>query len=147
MKLRNRDIGHIESCVPEVRAAVATVPIRTVIHGLGEVQLSEHLTCVLAEKIMGWGIAPERFLMGKRQWIPRWRFQPLANLEDAFRLLEKAAASFTLTATADGDFTARVSLAGRTGSASGRSKATTITMAVARAIGLTVPDQVVGAKR
>jgi hypothetical protein len=101
---------------------------------------SEHLSAILAESILGWGVAPARFLIGNRQWIPRWRFQPFANLEDAFRLLETAASSYTLRAPSDGTFTAEVCVAGRTGSASGNSKATTITVAIARAIGLDAPD-------
>jgi len=30
----------------------------------------------LAVGVMGWTVAPDRFLMGRRRWIPRWRFQP-----------------------------------------------------------------------
>jgi hypothetical protein len=101
----------------------------------------ERLTTLLAERVMGWGVGPDRFLMDKRRWIPRWRFQPLTNLEDAFRVLEKAASTFTLTATDDGTFTAKVRGGNnRTGSASGKSKATVISTAVARAVGLDLAD-------
>ncbi|SRR6266481_345284 len=99
---------------------------------------AETLTALLAERVMKWSTAPDRFLMGKRRWIPRWRFQPLTSLEDAFRLLESAASSYTLYGSSDATFTAEVCAAGRTGSASGQSKATTITVAVARAIGIQV---------
>jgi len=51
----------------------------------------ERLTAILAEKVMGWSVGPDRFLMGNRRWQPRWRFQPTENLDDAFRVLEKAA--------------------------------------------------------
>ena len=95
---------------------------------------SERLTAVLAERVMAWKVAPDRFLMGGRRWIPRWRFQPLTNLADAFRLLEKAATSYTLTATPDATFTAHICVADRTGSASGKSPAATITVALARAV-------------
>jgi hypothetical protein len=104
---------------------------------------SENLTTTLAQRVMGWGIAPDRFLLGGRCWLPRWRFQPLANLDDAFRLLDKAAAEYTLTSAADGTFTAQVWVADRNGRASGKSKAKTITVAIARAIGLAVPDETV----
>jgi hypothetical protein len=108
---------------------------------------TECLIAVLAEKIMGWRAAPARFLMANRQWIPRWRFQPLDNLEDAFRLLETAASSYTLHASSDATFIAEVRIANRTGRASGKSKATTITVAVARAIGLDVPDGLLEVKK
>jgi hypothetical protein len=102
----------------------------------------EQLTAILAKRVMGWGVGPDRFLMDKRRWIPRWRFQPLTNLEDAFRLLEKAAGTFTLTASADGTFAARVRIGkNRSGKASGKSKATVISTAVARAIGLDLADR------
>ena len=107
---------------------------------------SEHLSAILAEKILGWRVAPARFLTGNRQWIPRWHFQPLTNLEDAFRLLETAASSYTLRASHHATFTAEVCIAGRTGRAAGKSKATTIALAVARAIGLDVPDGVLEVK-
>ena len=100
----------------------------------------DQLTAILAERVMLWGVAPGRFLLGARRWLPRWRFQPLVSLEDAFRLLDKIATDYTLTATADNTFTAVVYVADRIGSASGKSKATTITVVIARAIGLDVPD-------
>jgi hypothetical protein len=108
---------------------------------------SEQLTTLLAERVMGWGVVPERFLIGGRRWIPRWRFQPLTNLEDAFRLLEKAASTFTLTLKGHGTFSAQVKVRDHAGSAVGASKAATITVAVARAIGLDVPDNVLEAKK
>jgi hypothetical protein len=49
----------------------------------------ESLTALLAQKVMGWNVAPDRSLIGNRSWIPRWRFQPTEKLDDAFRLLEK----------------------------------------------------------
>jgi hypothetical protein len=99
---------------------------------------SEHLTAILAERVMGWAVGPDRFLMAKRRWIPRWRFHPLTRLEDALQLLEHAASNYTLTATTGGTFAAEVRVGDHTGSASGKSKATTITVAVARAIGIQV---------
>jgi hypothetical protein len=79
--------------------------------------------------------------MGGRSWIPRWRFQPLTRLNDAFQLLDKSGGAFTLTSHKRGYFTAEVCLDNRTGLAVGEPKAATITMAVARAIGLDVPDE------
>lgn len=100
---------------------------------------NEHLTAVLAEKVMGWGIGPDRFMMGDRRWQPRWRFQPAKRLEDAFRLLERAAPhEYALRGAENGGFWASVRVAGTTGEAHASSQAAAITFAVARAIGLEV---------
>lgn len=104
---------------------------------------AEQLTARLAEQVMGWTVAPGRFLLGDRKWIPRWRFQPLSNIEHAFELLEKAASTFKLATAPDGTFTARVQVGDHIGIASGEPKATSISLAVARAIGLDVPDEAV----
>jgi hypothetical protein len=43
---------------------------------------AEHLTSVLAERVLQWRVAPDRFLTGKRAWLPRWRsprFQPIVR--------------------------------------------------------------------
>jgi hypothetical protein len=50
----------------------------------------EEFTTLLAVHVMGWEIGPDRYLMGRRRWSPRWRFQPLKRLEDAFRVLNAA---------------------------------------------------------
>jgi hypothetical protein len=100
----------------------------------------EQLPAALAQRVLGWTVAPERFLTGQRGWIPRWHFQPLKRVEDAFKLLDVAATGFTLTLSGDHIFRARVQVGSRTGRATGKSKATTITVAIARALGLHVPD-------
>jgi hypothetical protein len=104
---------------------------------------SEHLTAVLAETVMGWSVGPDRFMMGRRSWQPRWRFQPLTRIGDAFQLLDMVVGTFRLSTGADGVFTAQVYVGNRVGSASGEPKATSITLAVARAIGIDIPDQAV----
>ena len=104
-----------------------------------------HLTAALAERVLHWRSTPDRLLTGKRAWIPRWRFQPLANLEDAFRLVAAAGASYSLMATADRTVTAQVCVRGRTGTALGKITAATITVAIARAIGIDVPDELLEA--
>jgi hypothetical protein len=98
---------------------------------------TERLTTLLAERIMGWGIGPDRFTMGGRRWLPRWRFQPTERLEDAFRLLEQAEPQeYAMGAAENGGFWARVRIAGATGEARESSQARAITFAVARAIGI-----------
>ena len=95
------------------------------------------LTASLAERIMGWGVGPDRFMMGGRRWQPRWRFQPARRLADAFRLLERAAPQhYEMGAAEHGAFWARVSVAGTTGEARESSQARAITFAIARAISL-----------
>jgi hypothetical protein len=98
---------------------------------------AEALTAELAQKVMGWGAAPDRFLIGNRSWIPRWRFQPLERLEDAFRLLEKAQPEhYSMGLDDSGRFFAEVRIGGRLGKARDNSKPRAITLAVARAMGL-----------
>ena len=97
---------------------------------------NDQLTAVLAERILGWRVGPERFILGSRQWITRSHFQPFDRVQDAFRLLRKASIAFSLTKTPDGAFCATVRVGNRTGTASGRAEADTITLAIARAVGL-----------
>lgn len=103
--------------------------------------MPEDLTTLLAQRVMGWGIAPERFLLGRRAWIPRRRFQPTERLEDAFRLLEEAAPQeYTMGREGKGLFWARVQIGRATGRARDLSKPRAITLAVARALKLQVDD-------
>jgi hypothetical protein len=98
---------------------------------------SEQITAILAERVMGWGVAPDRFLMGSRRWMPRWRFQPAAKLLDAFQLLEKAAPQeYCMRGDNKGSFWVRVRIGEAVGEASGVCKALVITCAVARALGV-----------
>ncbi len=101
----------------------------------------ERLTTLLAERILSWTAAPDRYLVGNRSWIPRWRFQPLERLEDAFRLLEKAQPEhYSMGAGADGVFSVQVRICGRGGEARHESKPRAITLAIARALGLEVEE-------
>jgi len=101
--------------------------------------LSEDLTSVLAQRVMGWRVAPERFMVGKGRWLPRWRFQPAERLEDAFRLLEQAAPQrYSMGRDGQGTFWVRVQIGQETGRAHDLSKPRAITLAVARALKLTL---------
>jgi hypothetical protein len=100
---------------------------------------TDQLTTILAEHVMGWKVGPDRFMMGGRQWQPRWRFQPVQRMADAIRLLEQAAPQeYTMSAAENGGFWARVRIAGVTGEAREPSQARALTFAIARAIGLKV---------
>jgi hypothetical protein len=99
---------------------------------------TDQLTAILAERVMGWRAGPDRFLMGHRRWQPRWRFQPTERLDDAFRLLEKAAPQDYSMGDDGAGFWVRVRVGNTTGEARDRSKPMAITLAVARAVGVEV---------
>ena len=102
---------------------------------------SEQLTGLLAERVMGWSVGPDRFMTGNRAWMPRWRFTPLTNLEDTFALLDASGCAYTLSANTKGSFEAEVRVSGCVGKVSGVPKARTITIALARALGLDLSDE------
>ena len=120
-------------------AVVASTPVNTMRRM--PTMSADQLTAILAERVMGWSACPDRFLTGNRGWIRRGRFQPLVRIEDAFQLLDKTAATYKLMTNADGTFTAQVRVGGCTGNVSGEPKATTITLAIARAIGIVASDE------
>lgn len=98
---------------------------------------TEKLTALLAERVMGWSSGPGRLQVGKRSWITSWRFQPTERIADAFRLLEKAAPRrYVIEGDEHGNVSVEVKIAGATGEARGASKPRTITLAVARALGI-----------
>jgi hypothetical protein len=101
---------------------------------------TEDLTTILAARVMKWGVAPGRFILERRRWLPRWRFQPAKNIQDAFRLLEALnPEECTMILRGADDFRVRIRLRkGGVGEASDKSKARAITDAVARAIGVDV---------
>ena len=86
---------------------------------------------------MKWKVAPNRFLLGNRNWMPRWRFQPTKKLEDAFRVLEQARPEFySMSAKNCGTFSVEVRIEGKMGKAWNESKPLAIALALARALGL-----------
>ena len=100
---------------------------------------SQALTDLLAERVMKWTPAPNRFMMGRRRWIPSWRFQPFQNLADAFRLLNAARPkTYSLGADDTGRFWAKVQIGQVMGECRDRSMPRAITCAVARAVGIDV---------
>jgi hypothetical protein len=97
---------------------------------------NDQLAAILAERILGWKVCPDRFVKAGRSWIPKWRFRPLARLEDAFLLLDRAGGTYVLSVGSDGVFTAEVQVGERIGKASGEPKARTISIAISRALGI-----------
>ena len=100
---------------------------------------TDQLTAILAERVMDWSVRPDRFLTGKRGWIPRWKFRPAERLTDALRLLEAAKPrQYTLHCGEDGLFTVWVQLGRAKGEARDLSKPRAICYAIARAAGIEV---------
>src|ERR1700693_406868 len=100
---------------------------------------SENLAALHAKRVMGWGVGPDRFLMGNRGWMPRWRFQPTEKLADALRLLEEAAPeAYSLRGDGKGNRRFHVRVGDATGEACEISKALAVTHAIARAVGIEV---------
>jgi hypothetical protein len=96
---------------------------------------NEQLAATLALRVMGWKVAPDRFLTGNRGWMPRWRFQPATRLEDAYRLLESATPQdYTMGAADEGGFWAKIRIGGTTGEACESTQARAITLALVRAL-------------
>lgn len=104
---------------------------------------NDQLTAILAERVMGWTVCPNRFMMGNRGWMPRWRFQPAEKLDDAFRLLEEATPhAYSICGDDAGNIHVQVRIAGRVGESAGTSMALAITQAIARAVGIEVGSSV-----
>lgn len=96
---------------------------------------AQALTDALAQRVMGWGVSPDRYLTGNRGWIPRWRFEPLSKTEDAFRLLEEAHPDhYEIRQDGPGVYSVAVVIGPRVGEARGDTKARVISLAVARAV-------------
>lgn len=109
-------------------------------HGRREVMQmnAECLTAALAKRVLGWQAGPDRFLTAKRSWIPRWRFNPLQRIEDAFMLLDHSGSSRYAILKDRDAFSVEVECNGRVGRATDDSKPRAITLALARSLGLEV---------
>jgi hypothetical protein len=92
----------------------------------------------LAQQVLHWRVGPDRFLTGNRSWIPRWKFNPLERLEDAFRLLDHSKSARYVISQTGGKFQAEVEHDGKIGRAADDSKPRAITLALARSLGLEV---------
>jgi|ERR1700733_5816116 len=98
---------------------------------------SENLATLLAVRVMGWTVGPDRFLTGERRWLPKWRFKPGQSPNSAFQLLAAAKPEhYTLESEKGGDFWVRVKTAEGVGEARHSSMPQAITLAVARAFGI-----------
>jgi len=89
---------------------------------------SEDLSATLAARVMKWGVAPDRFILEGRRWLPRWRFRPVERIEDAFRLIEALdPEEYDMAGRGADNFSVRIRLEnGGHGEASDKSKARAI---------------------
>ena len=88
---------------------------------------------------MKWRVGPDRFLLGERRWKPRWYFQPTERTVDALRLLEAAKPErYSISGSEGSGFAVEVRINGVIGQASDSSQARSITLAIARALGIEV---------
>ncbi len=98
---------------------------------------TSRLTEALALQVFGWRSAPGRFLKPGRGWVAKSRFNPFERIEHAVQLLDQASERYILSCTHGRvSFSAEVTIGARTGSARGELKARTITVAIARALGM-----------
>lgn len=98
----------------------------------------QRLTEALAVQVMGWRVGPDRFITGARSWLPKWRFNPLQQLLDAFMLLDYSKSKRYVISKNGTSFQVEVEHDGKVGKATGKSKPRTITLALARSLGLDV---------
>jgi len=103
-----------------------------------EAAMVDRLTEELARRVMGWRVCPDRYLKSGRDWVPRWRFQPLERIEDAFALLDQSSSQYKIERAGDGQFRVRVQIGRQVGRASGEGKASAICLALAQALQLDV---------
>jgi hypothetical protein len=107
--------------------------------GPSKASSEEQLNAILAERVMGWRVAPDRFVIGGRRWLPRWRFAPTSNIGDAFQLLDAATlVDYDLHADRNGLHTAKLRTSGASVEASCSSMPRAICLAIARAYGIDV---------
>ncbi len=96
----------------------------------------EQLTTELAVQAMQWRLAAGRYLKPEGGWVSRSGFRPLVDVKDAFRALEAVTSDYSILAKPGKGITVEVRLRGKTGKASGKLKARTISFALAHALGI-----------
>ena len=90
----------------------------------------------LAQMVLHWRVAPDRYLTGNRSWLPKWRFDPLQRLEDAFLLLDHNKSVRYVISQNGGRCRVEIEQNGRIGRASSDCKARAIVLALARSLGV-----------
>jgi hypothetical protein len=93
------------------------------------------LTDELVRLVLGWRLAPNRYLKPDGGWTSRLQFQPFKNIHQALQLLEAVTTNYTLESAPDNVFKVEARLSDRVANTSGKSKSRTITLAVAQLVG------------
>ena len=100
---------------------------------------AQQLTALLAERILGWRVGPDRYVLADRRWLKRERFQPTERVDAAFRLLGAVKPiDYKLGGSGSGACWAEVKLDGGSGEATSASMSLAICLAIARALGIDV---------
>ena len=100
----------------------------------------ERLTSILAERVMGWRVGPDRYITVDRQWIKRERFQPARSLDAALRLVNALQPiSYNVGGSQSGCW-ARIQTAAGTWEATAHSMSLALCLAIARAQGIDVEE-------
>jgi hypothetical protein len=103
------------------------------------IMTNEHLSALLAERVLGWRAGPNRYIMADRQWLKRERFQPTKRIDAAFRLLIAIRPfDYKLEGSGSDVCWARVRTPGGSGEAKNPSMPLAICLAIARALGIDV---------
>jgi hypothetical protein len=100
--------------------------------------MNRDLNIELAEKVMGWRLAPDRYLTGGRSWKPHSQFRPTERINDSFTLLDAAGVQELILRPANQLWSAQVCVHGIVGKAQGVSRPEAISLAVAAAVGIAV---------
>ena len=99
----------------------------------------ENLTVLLAQRVMGWTVGPDRFLLGKRSWIRRSAFRQTERIQDAQKLLLAAGATeYSMGGGKGQPYWATVVIGQVDGRASAKSLPASICIATARALNIAV---------
>jgi hypothetical protein len=96
---------------------------------------NDTLSDLLAERLLGWRVTPDRYQMADRRWLPKWRFQPCKDIRCALNLLSAASVeAYTIACEKKGIQWAKVQLGGFVSEACDRSAARAISLALAQAL-------------
>lgn len=99
------------------------------------------LTDLIACGVLAWTVGPDRYVMSARRWAPRWRFQPLVRIEDAFKALSSVGNSYLIERHATGEVSVTVFTDSGSGASTSRSVPRAISIATARAVGIDIPSE------
>jgi len=131
------ELGRLDAALDELIEAKTVIDQTAERVGWPTAAGDQHLEASLAERVMHWGVAPDRFLKDGRRWMPRWRFQPTKNLDNALSLLDAADPDeCTIARRRGADWTVSIRVGAKVGNAQDALQARAITFAVAQAVGL-----------